>query len=181
MTLEEMIQASGLSEDEFKKVYLSWVDVEATHFQLYKRTKHIFSESLRVLQFRELCLASTSSQTTSTSAETSFKALGALMSSSHTSCSQLFECSCPELDTLTQIALESGAYGSRLTGAGWGGCTVSLVPESKVDEFIAKVAGRYEKFKELKGEELSEVIFATRPGVGAFGESFFVIFWGLEN
>ena len=173
VTLEEMIQASGLSEDEFKKIYLSWVDVEATHFQLYKRTKHIFSESLRVLQFRELCLASTSSQTTSTSAETSFKALGALMSSSHTSCSQLFECSCPELDTLTQIALESGAYGSRLTGAGWGGCTVSLVPESKVDEFIAKVAGRYEKFKELKGDELSEVIFATRPGVGAFGESVF--------
>ncbi|KAK7682609.1 hypothetical protein QCA50_014409 [Cerrena zonata] len=168
VTLEEMIKASGLSSEKFHEIYLSWVDVEATHFQLYKRTKHIYTESLRVLQFRELCLASSSPISASTSPTETFKALGTLMSSSHTSCSQLYECSCPELDDLTQIALESGAYGSRLTGAGWGGCTVSLVPEGKVDEFIGKVAGRYGKFGGLGGDALGEAIFATRPGVGAF-------------
>ncbi|CAL1717416.1 unnamed protein product [Somion occarium] len=189
VTMEEMISASGLGEDEFKRIYLSWVDVEATRFQLYKRTKHILTEALRVLQFRELCLASTthsisilptttstssssppSSSTSSSSTSTeAFKALGALMNASHDSCSRLYECSCPELDELTQIARESGAYGSRLTGAGWGGCSVSLVPESQVDTFIAKVRSRYPKFRGLEGDALNEVIFATKPGVGAFG------------
>ncbi|CAL1717410.1 unnamed protein product [Somion occarium] len=188
VTMEEMISASGLGEDEFKRIYLSWVDVEATRFQLYKRTKHILTEALRVLQFRELCLASTthsisilptttstssssppSSSTSSSSTSTeAFKALGALMNASHDSCSRLYECSCPELDELTQIARESGAYGSRLTGAGWGGCSVSLVPESQVDTFIAKVRSRYPKFRGLEGDALNEVIFATKPGVGAF-------------
>lgn len=37
-----------------------WFVVEATHFQLYKRTKHVFGEALRVLQFRDVCLAAAS-------------------------------------------------------------------------------------------------------------------------
>jgi galactokinase len=61
VTMEEMIQLSGLEKAEFDEVYLSWVEVEAERFQLYKRAKHVFSEALRVLQFREVCLQASSS------------------------------------------------------------------------------------------------------------------------
>ena len=54
-------------------------------------------------------------------------------------------------------------------GAGWGGCTVSLVEESRVPEFIEKLKASYGPYHGLKGEELSEVIFATKPSSGASG------------
>ncbi|KDQ52726.1 hypothetical protein JAAARDRAFT_40017 [Jaapia argillacea MUCL 33604] len=164
VTLGEMIQMSGLSEEEFNELYLSWVNVEATHFQLYKRSKHVFSEALRVLQFRDVCLRSATSSITT---QSTLEELGALMNESQESCSKLFECSCPELDELTRLAREAGAYGSRLTGAGWGGCTVSLVAESDVDSFISKIKKAYAPYHNLEGEALHEVIFATKPSSGA--------------
>lgn len=134
VTMEEMIQMSGLSKDAFHDVYLSWVEgasddtstsvlfnsripliVEATHFQLYKRAKHVLSEARRVLQFRRSCLEA--AETTGIDGNTPLlETLGKLMNDSQMSCSELFECSCPELNELTKIAGDAGAYGSRLTG-----------------------------------------------------------------
>ncbi|KAJ3977599.1 Galactokinase [Lentinula raphanica] len=182
VTMEEMIAMSGLTAEEFQDVYLSWVEgesfipiicsllisvilVEATHFQLYKRAKHVFSEASRVLQYRRVCLAAESSP--SSSPMDVLKELGQLMDESQTSCNELFECSCPELNQLTQISKDAGAIGSRLTGAGWGGCTVSLVAEDNVDSFIEKVSATYGPYKGLQGEALDEVIFATKPSSGA--------------
>ena len=91
------------------------------------------------------------------------------MNESHRSCSELFDCSCPELDELVALARASGAYGSRLTGAGWGGCTVSLVCESEVKEFKKRLKEGYPKYRGLTEEELNEVVFATKPSSGAFG------------
>ena len=91
------------------------------------------------------------------------------MDESHKSCSDFFDCSCPELDDLTALACAAGAYGSRLTGAGWGGCTVSLVSESKVEEFRNKLREGYPKYRGLTEEELNGVVFATKPSSGAFG------------
>lgn len=164
--------------------------VEATRFQLYKRAKHVFAEALRVLQFREICLNTSQDSTSNTS---SLESLGRLMNESHASCSQTFECSCPELDELTQLAREAGAYGSRLTGlcrilfliivlwtyflyssfvgAGWGGYTVSLVGEDQVEQFITKIRDMFGPYRGLEGEALNEVIFATRPSSGACGMS----------
>lgn len=112
------------------------------------------------------------------------------MNESQDSCSRVYECSCPELDELVKLARDAGAYGSRLTGssaiplemyqvdqfrshvpgAGWGGCTVSLVPEAQVDAFIDKIKNAYGPYKGLEGEKLHEVIFATKPSSGACGK-----------
>jgi len=136
LTMAEMIDKSGLRRDVFHEVYLSWVEseliyheqrsdpnlthcrmciVEATYFQLYKRSKHVFSEARRVLQFRQTCLSAAGSSDANDSVF--FEGLGRLMNESQSSCSQLYECSCPELDKLTGLAREAGAYGSRLTGS----------------------------------------------------------------
>ncbi|KAG5337498.1 hypothetical protein C0989_009496 [Termitomyces sp. Mn162] len=159
VTMQEMVVMSGLSEEAFHDVYLSWVEVEATHFQLYKRAKHVYAEALRVLQFRQTCLEATDTA--------ALERLGRLMNESQTSCAELYQCSCPELDELTQLARKAGAYGSRLTGAGWGGCTVSLVAEDKVVSFIDQIKNSYAPYKGLEGEALNEVIFATKPSSGA--------------
>ncbi|CAB4377379.1 unnamed protein product [Rhizophagus irregularis] len=91
------------------------------------------------------------------------------MNESHKSCKELFNCSCDELDELVKICLDGGAFGSRLTGAGWGGCTVSLIYESDIDKFIRYVTEKYYniKFPNLSKDELENVIFATSPGCGA--------------
>ena len=91
--------------------------------------------------------------------------LGQLMDESHTSCSQLYECSCSELDMLVRLCKSSRALGSRLTGAGWGGCAVSLVWSRDCESFMRRVGEGY--YKEKDGEPLSHYLFATSPGPGA--------------
>lgn len=70
---------------------------------------------------------------------------GALMYRSHASLRDDYEVSCRELNILVEAASEvEGVYGSRLTGAGFGGCTVSLVDAGRVETFQTHVAARYE-------------------------------------
>lgn len=72
------------------------------------------------------------------------KRFGRLMNESHESLRDLYEVSCRELDAMVESALKiDGVYGSRMTGAGFGGCTVSLVAEHAVDEFLERVPEDY--------------------------------------
>ncbi len=66
--------------------------------------------------------------------------------------------------TLFSTYRKSGAIGSRLTGAGWGGCAVSLVPEDKLDSFLSEVKNGYKRYAEVN---VKEALFATKPGGGA--------------
>ncbi len=101
-------------------------------------------------------------------------AFGAVMNASHSSCRDYFDVSCPELDLLTKIARESGAVGARLTGAGFGGCTVNLVQQQDTEAIESKIAERYyEKFlkqahpdKYASYKNGAEVMFEFRAAAG---------------
>lgn len=72
--------------------------------------------------------------------------LGQLMNASHLSLKEDYEVSCEELDILVEEAWEiDGVLGSRMMGAGFGGCTVSIVENSAVNEFIQRVGENYQK------------------------------------
>ena len=68
---------------------------------------------------------------------------------------------------LYYLIRSSGALGSRLTGAGWGGCAVSLVPSDSVDSFLTKMKENYYDTQEHTKDKVTEALFATQPGAGA--------------
>lgn len=73
------------------------------------------------------------------------KYFGRLMNASHDSLRDLYEVSCKELDSLVDLFRNEGAIGSRMTGAGFGGCTITLIETSKVDKAIENVSKKYKK------------------------------------
>lgn len=86
---------------------------------------------------------------------------GKLMNRSHDSLRDLFEVSCYELDTLVDAFRKYGAIGSRMTGAGFGGCTISLVETKKVAQVIENVKNEY---KEHVGYDASFYTCKTSDG-----------------
>ncbi|MHB0911954.1 MAG: galactokinase [Armatimonadota bacterium] len=98
-----------------------------------KRAEHVIGENDRVLR----------SVRALTNGDLGL--FGRLMNESHDSLRDLFEVSCRELNTIVDAARGvPGVYGSRMTGAGFGGCTVSLVAKDAVEEFAARVPKEYE-------------------------------------
>jgi len=80
-------------------------------------------------------------------------AFGNLLMESHNSLRDLYEVSCPELDIMVEESLKvEGVFGSRLTGAGFGGCTLSLVRNDRAEYFIQQVSERYYKRTKIKPE-----------------------------
>jgi galactokinase len=72
-----------------------------------------------------------------------FELLGALFVESHESLRDDYRVSTPELDELVAAFMKSGAYGARLTGAGFGGCVVAIADEPKAADVLAETADRY--------------------------------------
>jgi galactokinase len=80
-------------------------------------------------------------------------AFGGLMFAGHASLRDLYEVSCTELDVLVEAARSlPGCYGARLTGAGFGGCTVNLVAEAQGEAFIVDLKKIYEQTTRRKAE-----------------------------
>jgi galactokinase len=99
---------------------------------VFRRCRHIITENKRV----QLAAAALD--------RTDLSAFGVLMAEAHRSFRDDFEASCSELDTLVEIATGlSGCYGARMTGGGFGGCTVNLVAESHADRFREQIHARY--------------------------------------
>jgi galactokinase len=73
------------------------------------------------------------------------QAFGALMYAGHASLRDLYEVSHPALDILVQLAREiPGCFGARLTGAGFGGCTVNMVEKTQSEEYIHRITSEYQ-------------------------------------
>jgi len=98
----------------------------------FLRAKHIISENLRTVAAADALLSG------------NLKELGRLMAEAHRSYSQDFEASCPEADAMVELAQDlPGLIGARLTGGGFGGCTVNLVEQVNSAEFAKALADRY--------------------------------------
>jgi galactokinase len=101
---------------------------------IYQRCRHVVTENARTLEaaifFKEHKLSEA----------------GRLMYESHRSLRDDYEVSCPELDELVDIASSvEGVFGARMTGGGFGGCTVSLIKKDAFDAFSEAIKSRYAK------------------------------------
>ncbi len=132
----------------------SFVSEPASGYKLWKRYCHVTSEARRVEQ-AVLDLEKGDAV-----------AFGNLMNESHTSCRDDYEVSCPELEALVAIARDHGALGARLTGAGFGGSTVSLVPEDKADLLMEGLRNEYYTHRAQEAAS-GEFLFKTTATQGA--------------
>jgi galactokinase len=91
-------------------------------------------------------------------------AFGHLMNECHASLRDLYEVSCPELDVMVRVAQSlEGCYGARLTGAGFGGCTINLVARERSEVFTRALAAQYES---EAGRHPEIYICRASPGAG---------------
>jgi galactokinase len=118
---------------------------------IYRRARHVVTENVRTLQAKDALIMG------------QWKKFGQLMNESHESMKTDYEVSCEEIDILVDLAQNfDGVYGSRLTGGGFGGCTVTLVDKSRVHDLCEYMKIEYKK---RTGKDC--VIFETSPGAGA--------------
>ena len=117
-----------------------------------KRAKHAVYENQRAIKAVEALKAN------------DVETFGKLMNASHVSLRDDYEVSCEEIDVLVDLAWETeGVIGSRITGGGFGGCTVSIVKNNAVDNFISKIGAAY---KEKVGHEAEFYVLDIGDGAG---------------
>jgi galactokinase len=121
---------------------------------VFRRARHVIGEIERTVHAAEGVRAS------------NWPTVGQLMYASHRSLRDDYEVSCKELDTVVEIAesigLKGGMIGCRMTGAGFGGCTVALVKTDAIDAISKKLAADYKKKTGIEA-----IIFVSRPAAGA--------------
>ena len=119
---------------------------------VFKRARHIVSENARVIESVHALEAG------------DYQRFGRLMNDSHRSMRDDYEISVPEIDTLVELAQAvPGCYGSRMTGGGFGGCTVSLVEVAAVEDFQRVVAAAYQR---ATGRTAAIYVCTASNGVG---------------
>jgi galactokinase len=128
-TVRPLKYLAELTEADFKSIESAITDPVA-----HKRARHVVgevqrtSDAVKALKAGDITL------------------FGKLMNASHASLRDDYEVTGPELDCMAEEAWKiDGVVGSRMTGGGFGGCTVSLVKEEAIDTFIAQVGANYEK------------------------------------
>jgi galactokinase len=116
-----------------------------------RRARHVVTENARVQRFIEA------------SASADLPAMGKLLVESHRSLQQDYEVSCAELDFLVDAALRiEGVYGSRMTGGGFGGCTVTMLSPIAVAPFRQAIERAYES-----EFHVTPAVYECKPSAGA--------------
>ncbi|XP_070847384.1 galactokinase isoform X2 [Chaetodon trifascialis] len=141
--------ASILGKDSLRDA--SMKDLEEARGRLddvtYRRARHVIEEIDRTVQAAEALKRG------------AYKDFGKLMVESHNSLRDLYEVSCRELDELVSAAMEvEGVFGSRMTGGGFGGCTVTLLQAHTIDRTILHIQERYSG---------TPTFYVTTPSEGA--------------
>lgn len=104
----------------------------------FRRCRHVITENARVIDAKEAL------------GHVDLARFGQLMYQSHNSLNHDYEVSCRELNLMVSLARNlPGVYGARMTGGGFGGCTINLVEREAVTEFQTSVAQEYEKLTDL--------------------------------
>ena len=116
-----------------------------------RRARHVVTEDVRVGRFVEASAAGDP------------RLMGKLMLESHASLRDDYQVSCEELDFLVESAMRlDGVYGSRMTGGGFGGCTVTLLRAGTAAAFAEQISAAYQaKF------DVTPLVYACRPSDGA--------------
>ena len=152
----QRLQAHDRSIRALRDVTPAFLDAHADELPdpLHRRARHIVEENRRV-------------EATVAALRAGYApCVGELFYASHASLRDLYAVSAPELDYLVELAQEAGILGARMTGGGFGGATIHLVHDDRVDDYAAFVTERYtERFKR------QPTVFTVRPGKGAHAES----------
>ncbi|XP_061764597.1 galactokinase [Nerophis ophidion] len=141
--------ASILGKDSLRDATLK--DLEGFRDKLddviYRRARHVIEENHRTVKAAEFLKRG------------AYHEFGQLMLESHNSLRDLYEVSCKDLDGLVSAAMEvNGVFGSRMTGGGFGGCTVTLLKAHVIDRTIQHIQMRYHG---------TPTFFVTTPSEGA--------------
>jgi galactokinase len=156
---DEVEAGQAVLQREFKEIELlrdaTLDELEACRSKMsaasFARCKHIITENRRVLEAREALLADDLEQ------------FGTLMIEAHRSMRDDFEASCVEVDALVEIATrQPGCFGARITGGGFGGCTVNIVGADQAEQFVVAVRREYSAVAGIEAE-----CFICAPSDGA--------------
>ncbi|XP_041975853.1 N-acetylgalactosamine kinase [Aricia agestis] len=171
-TKKDICQLLKITEDELNNIYLTPNTRHLTEFKLKQRALHVYEEAMRVDDFRKMCIEQTNGKSTANGQnghveEDVIGKLGELMSRSHASLKELYECSHENLDSLVDISQKMNVH-ARVTGAGWGGCIVALCHKDKVNDYIEALKEEYYVKKCNKDKNKTDAyVFATSPNYGA--------------
>jgi galactokinase len=118
----------------------------------FKRCRHIITENTRVMQAQEALLRGDLEQ------------FGTLMVEAHVSVRDDFAASCEEVDVLVAIAMrQTECFGARITGGGFGGCSVNIVRADAAEKFVATLRREYAAKTGIEAD-----CFVCTPADGAF-------------
>jgi len=145
--------AEALGRPSLRDVSLKAVE-ELSDPVLRKRARHVVTENLRVMS------------SVGAIGDRDWEALGDVLDASHASMRDDFEISCTELDLAVETSRASGALGARMTGGGFGGSAVALVPQAAVDDVRSAVTAAF-----ARGGHAEPAYLVARPGDAARVES----------
>ncbi|OPJ88588.1 galactokinase [Patagioenas fasciata] len=141
--------AAALGKESLRDATMAELEAAKSRLgeEVYRRARHVISEIARTEQAAQALK------------NRDYKTFGKLMVESHNSLRDDYEVSCPELDELVAAALEvKGVYGSRMTGGGFGGCTVTLLKAEAAEEAQRHIQEKYSR---------TATFYLTKPSEGA--------------